>query len=110
MLWYSLEVPRRGASNEYPQHMYSLRNIKNIMWIPTLICSYAFWLKTVFCLGIPKRKCTDNQHAIIDPDQTDLQFRVLNVAVYSPFRSAKVEHCFHTDSTDKHAGPGLAFS
>ena len=22
MLWYSLEAPRRGASNEYPQHMF----------------------------------------------------------------------------------------
>ena len=38
---YSLEAPRRGASNEYPQHMYLLRNKKNIMWIPPLICSYA---------------------------------------------------------------------
>ena len=26
MLWYSLEAPRRGASNEYPQHMFSWRN------------------------------------------------------------------------------------
>ena len=34
MLWYSLEAPHRGASNEYPQHMFSLRNKKNIMWIP----------------------------------------------------------------------------
>ena len=40
MLWYSLEVPRRGTSNEYPQHMFSSRNKKNIMWIPPLICSY----------------------------------------------------------------------
>ena len=31
----------RGASNEYPQHMYSSRNKKNIIWIPPLICSYA---------------------------------------------------------------------
>ena len=23
MLWYSLEVPHRGTSNEYPQHMFS---------------------------------------------------------------------------------------
>ena len=29
MLWYSLEVPRQGASNEYPQHMCLLRNKKN---------------------------------------------------------------------------------
>ena len=27
---YSLEASRRGASNEYPQHMFSLRNKKNI--------------------------------------------------------------------------------
>ena len=27
---YSLEVPRRGTSNEYPQHMFSLRNTKDI--------------------------------------------------------------------------------
>ena len=33
---YSLEVPRRGASNEYPQHMFSCRIKKNIN---------TFWLK-----------------------------------------------------------------
>ena len=33
---YSLEAPRRGASNEYPQHMFSSRNKKNID---------TFWLK-----------------------------------------------------------------
>ena len=38
---YSLEAPRRGASNEYPQHMFSSRNKKNFTWIPSLICSYA---------------------------------------------------------------------
>ena len=27
---YSLEVPRRGASNEYPQHMFSWRNKTDI--------------------------------------------------------------------------------
>ena len=27
---YSLEAPRRGTSNEYPQHMFSLRNKKDI--------------------------------------------------------------------------------
>ena len=34
---YSLEAPWRGASNEYPQHMFSLKNKKNID---------TFWLKT----------------------------------------------------------------
>ena len=35
MLWYSLEAPRRGASNEYPQYMFLRRNKKNIntFWI-----------------------------------------------------------------------------
>ena len=37
---YSLEAPRWGASNEYPQNTFSWRNKKNIMWIPPLICSY----------------------------------------------------------------------
>ena len=40
MLWYSLEVPRWGASNEYQQHIFSLGNKKNIMQIPRLIWSY----------------------------------------------------------------------
>ena len=36
----SLEAPRRGASNEYPQHMFSMRNKKKEMLVPTLIWSY----------------------------------------------------------------------
>ena len=27
---YSLEAPHWGASNEYPQHMFSVRNKKNL--------------------------------------------------------------------------------
>ena len=30
MLWYSLEAPCQGTSNEYPQHMFLWRNKKNI--------------------------------------------------------------------------------
>ena len=30
MLWYSLEAPRRGASNEYPQHKFWWRNKKDL--------------------------------------------------------------------------------
>ena len=30
MLWYSLEVPHRGASNEYPQRIFLWRIKKNI--------------------------------------------------------------------------------
>ena len=35
---YSLEAPCRGASNEYPQHMFLLRNKKDIS---------IFWMKEV---------------------------------------------------------------
>ena len=51
----SLEAPQRGASNEYPQHMFSLRN-KNgisIFWIKkSLICCYAYNI----CFSEEKRK------------------------------------------------------
>ena len=40
MLWYSLEVPHWGTSNEYPQHMFLWRNKKNIFLIPPQIWSY----------------------------------------------------------------------
>ena len=36
MLWYSLEAPHRGASNEYTQHVFLWRNKKNIYLIPHL--------------------------------------------------------------------------
>ena len=32
MLWYTLEVPCQGYSNEYPQHMFSWTNKKNIIF------------------------------------------------------------------------------
>ena len=31
MLWYSIEAPHGGASNEYPQHMFSWRKKENII-------------------------------------------------------------------------------
>ena len=42
---YSSEVPRWGASNEYPQHMFSSRNKKNIIQIT--LAYVAIWLKQV---------------------------------------------------------------
>ena len=30
MLWYSLEAPRLGISNEYPQHMFLWKNMIDI--------------------------------------------------------------------------------
>ena len=50
---YSLEAPHRGASNEYPQHIFSWRNKKNIMWIPPLICSYGY----VHCQSGSGKRC-----------------------------------------------------
>ena len=43
---YSLEAPHRGASNEYPQHMFLGRNKKNIYQY----CSY--WENFIQCLII----------------------------------------------------------
>ena len=42
--WYSLEVPHWGTSNEYPQHMFSWRNRKNIIDTTSsaAICSIPF--------------------------------------------------------------------
>ena len=37
---YSLEVPHRAATNEYPQHRFSCRNKKKINLITLLIDSY----------------------------------------------------------------------
>ena len=40
MLWYSLEVPQQGASDEYPQRRFSWRDKKNIFLILPFILSY----------------------------------------------------------------------
>ena len=42
---YSLELPRWGNSNEYPQHMFSWRNKKNIntFWLIKKVLSRAMW-------------------------------------------------------------------
>ena len=48
---YSLEAPRRGASNEYPQHMFLLRNKKNYpIIIPLLQCTIIFSLINLMCV------------------------------------------------------------
>ena len=31
-MWYSLELPCRGNSNEYPQYMFLWRNMNNFKW------------------------------------------------------------------------------
>ena len=37
MLWYSLEAPRQGTSNEYPQHIFLWRSKKNIIFFFLLL-------------------------------------------------------------------------
>ena len=37
MLWYSLEAPQRVISNEYLQHMFSLRNKKIFSVLPPAV-------------------------------------------------------------------------
>ena len=53
---YSLEVPHQGASNEYPQHMFSLRNKKYLSYnLDTLLpelwitCPRTSKLKFLIC-------------------------------------------------------------
>ena len=55
-------MPRWGASNEYPQHMFSWRNKKNILWIPPLIWSYANSAKGKGRLGAADSKSPDQLH------------------------------------------------
>ena len=51
MVWYSLEMPHWGTSNEYPQHMFPCKNKKNIMKLSPFIWSYAL------TIGLIKLKC-----------------------------------------------------
>ena len=70
MLWYSLEAPRRGASNEYPQHMFSWINKKNIGAFqlknaPYLELFFLFLLKKICCVLIRNtllRMICDNKY------------------------------------------------
>ena len=49
MLWFLLEAPHRGISNEYSQHMFSWRTEKNIYQIPFLIyCAFDIFQKVFF--------------------------------------------------------------
>ena len=68
---YSLEAPRRGASNEYPQHMYSPRNKKNFMWMPPLICSYAPHEKMYYMTCLPNE---DSDKPVYPHSLTSLRY------------------------------------
>ena len=68
---YLLEAPRRGASNEYPQYMYSSRNKKNFSGYPLLsvamkIETYSKYLMLVKSIKTPPQRCsTTNLKAIV---------------------------------------------
>ena len=51
---YSLEAPHGGASNEYPQHMFSRRNIENIYMMTLLTGAIHIFrcLIWAFCIGV----------------------------------------------------------
>ena len=57
---YSLEAPHRGASNEYPQHMFSWRNKKSIYLMLALIQSYTLVKNGSLCSSYIC-KCDDCQ-------------------------------------------------
>ena len=43
---YSYKAPRRGASNEYPQHMYSGRNkSESVFWLKMCTLDYVFIMR-----------------------------------------------------------------
>ena len=57
---YSLEVPQRGTSNEYPQYMFSWRNKKNIfpgtysyLDLSTIFVYYNPYLFSTVILSLP---------------------------------------------------------
>ena len=50
---YSLEAPQQGTSNEYPQHMFSLRNKKKY-YVDTH--NVAMTLRSV-CISVPEEGC-----------------------------------------------------
>ena len=50
---YSLEAPRRGASNEYPQHMFSWRNKKDISIFRVKKTPYLLLCILLRCFGMP---------------------------------------------------------
>ena len=50
MLWYSLEAPRRSASNNYPQHEFLWRNKKINIRIPPLKRRYRSFVSIVIGL------------------------------------------------------------
>ena len=70
MLWCSLELPQQAASNEYPQHRFTGRNKKDIMWIPLLSGA----------MNLIERDTGKNHHPCSDP-WVGLGYRHISVTV-----------------------------
>ena len=56
---YSLEPPRRGGSNEYPQSMFLSRNMKNIIFL-----SENFQFLVVKCSIFLNRRVNNNNNNV----------------------------------------------
>ena len=76
MLWYSLEAPHRGASNEYPQHMFSLRSKKDIsiFLMKKSALSCWTWIYPAFA-----NSGDQDQLLLEKPTDLDLQFAMKHV-------------------------------
>ena len=93
---YSLEAPRRGASNEYPQHTFLWRNKKNIMWITPLICSYAYVVTT---WAITKENVPSKVH----PTKTQISLGIRTIwsvflSTWKNFTSLAIQNVHNEDS------------
>ena len=69
MLWYSLEFPWRGDSNEYPQHMFLWRTKENYPLIITKYPPYLFHWKPSYLLEPPHDKT--NKMACVPSEASD---------------------------------------
>ena len=79
-LWYSLEPPHRGGSNEYPQSMFLSRNVKNIS---------VFYLKIFSFLEVKFSKYL-NRHVFIMQNSFILpSLEYLEMLVVLPFKSLR---------------------
>ena len=80
MLWYSLETPRRGASNGYPQHMFLWRNKK----------------KYQYFFGLNKRHLKLCMH---DPSfMLSINTGSLSCAFLTPEKNVKTSKCWYCES------------
>ena len=103
MLWYSLEVPQWGTSNEYPQHMFLWTNKKNInsVWLKK-----GPYLKLWFL--VEKKVSYLHLWILLDPYlQSNVSFMLLykgNITLFLPHQAKRGLQVFVkcTDSDSSH--------